>query len=457
MSKPARICGDLNSMWRFSPYIIVTGAALLLAGCSSSVSRFDYPIFGYGSEDGQPTGAISPRKPVYGSSGPSWGHNSKTTSNDAMYDRVSRSGNYSAPVEPVTRSAPRSYARAPQNYQNNYQRNTAIRPNSYTQTTGATPPPVRRPILRQGTGAGRDGMVSVRQGDTLYSLSQRHNVSLSSLKRANNISGNGIQLGQRLVLPNGGSLSASTHNVKAGETIYSISRQYGVSPEEIAHANSLSDLNQIKPGQSLTLPTHARPTAAIAKRKKNVRVAHAGNKSTSLAAPRKVRTQKITPKITHVKKKKKIQAKSAKPKKKIASINKPIAKPEARSQGRFRWPVRGRIISKFGPKKNGAHNDGINVAVPKGTSVKAVENGVVAYSGNELKGYGNLILVRHADNWVSAYAHNSKLLVKRGDKIKRGQIVAKAGRSGSVSQPQLHFELRKGSKPVNPTKYMAAL
>ena len=111
----------------------------------------------------------------------------------------------------------------------------------------------------------------------------------------------------------------------------------------------------------------------------------------------------------------------------------------------FRWPVQGRIISEFGTKPDGGHNDGINVAVPAGTSVKAAENGVVAYAGDELKGYGNLVLVRHSNNWVSAYAHNEEILVKRGDQVRRGQVIAKAGRTGQVNQPQLHFELRKGS------------
>jgi murein DD-endopeptidase MepM/ murein hydrolase activator NlpD len=121
-----------------------------------------------------------------------------------------------------------------------------------------------------------------------------------------------------------------------------------------------------------------------------------------------------------------------------------------------RWPVKGRIVSGFGKKPSGKHNDGINVSVPAGTSIKAAENGVVAYAGSELEPYGNLILIRHANNWVTAYAHSDKLLVKRGDTVQRGQVIAKAGQSGNVSQPQLHFELRKGSKPVNPLSYMAS-
>ena len=108
----------------------------------------------------------------------------------------------------------------------------------------------------------------------------------------------------------------------------------------------------------------------------------------------------------------------------------------------------------YGAKTNGKSNDGINLAVPEGTPVKAAEDGVVAYSGNELKGYGNLVLVRHANGYVTAYAHASELLVKRGDTIKRGQVIAKSGQSGEVGSPQLHFEIRKGSSPVDPLQFL---
>jgi murein DD-endopeptidase MepM/ murein hydrolase activator NlpD len=121
----------------------------------------------------------------------------------------------------------------------------------------------------------------------------------------------------------------------------------------------------------------------------------------------------------------------------------------------FRWPVRGRIIAGFGQRPNGTENDGINLAVPEGTPIKAADNGVVAYAGNELKGYGNLVLIRHSDGFVSAYANASQLLVKRGDSVKRGQVIARAGQTGNVNSPQLHFEIRKGSTPVDPTKYLS--
>lgn len=119
----------------------------------------------------------------------------------------------------------------------------------------------------------------------------------------------------------------------------------------------------------------------------------------------------------------------------------------------FRWPARGRIIQGFAS----GGNDGINIAVPEGTQVKAAESGVVAYAGNELKGYGNLVLIRHPNGFVTAYAHNGDLAVKRGDQVTRGQTIAKSGQSGNVATPQLHFELRKGSTPVDPTNYLAGL
>ncbi|MTI15867.1 LysM peptidoglycan-binding domain-containing protein [Rhodobacteraceae bacterium RKSG542] len=130
------------------------------------------------------------------------------------------------------------------------------------------------------------------------------------------------------------------------------------------------------------------------------------------------------------------------------------AEPQQTSERYFRWPVRGRIISEFGPKPGGERNDGINLAVPEGTEVKAAEEGTIVYAGNELKGFGNLVLIRHDGGWVSAYAHNKTLHVRRGDVIRRGQTIATTGSTGSVSQPQLHFELRKDNRPVDPMAYL---
>jgi murein DD-endopeptidase MepM/ murein hydrolase activator NlpD len=139
----------------------------------------------------------------------------------------------------------------------------------------------------------------------------------------------------------------------------------------------------------------------------------------------------------------------------VASLPPKAEEPKATEAANpeFRWPAHGRIIQGF---KSGG-NDGINIAVPEGTAVKAAEGGVVKYAGSELKGYGNLVLIQHPNGFVSAYAHNGQLDVKRGDTVKRGQTIAKAGQTGNVTTPQVHFELRKGAQPVDPTGYLAGL
>ena len=131
-----------------------------------------------------------------------------------------------------------------------------------------------------------------------------------------------------------------------------------------------------------------------------------------------------------------------------------VPKPPPRASSKFRWPLSGKVISAFGSKGSGVHNDGINIEAAAGTIVRAAENGVVAYSGNELRGFGRLLLLKHADGWVTAYAHLSEVMVRRGETVKRGQAVAKVGRSGNVSRPQLHFEIRQGTRAVDPRKLL---
>jgi len=133
-----------------------------------------------------------------------------------------------------------------------------------------------------------------------------------------------------------------------------------------------------------------------------------------------------------------------------------LGQPPPRIGQRFQWPVKGDIIVGFGPRDGGLQNDGINIRAGRGATVKAAESGVVAYAGNELRGFGNLLLIKHADGWVSAYAHNDALLVKTGDRVRRGQPISRVGSTGSVGQPQLHFELRRGTRAVDPIQYLAA-
>ncbi|MGI8724001.1 MAG: peptidoglycan DD-metalloendopeptidase family protein [Methyloceanibacter sp.] len=233
----------------------------------------------------------------------------------------------------------------------------------------------------------------------------------------------------------------TAYRVERGDTPSLIADKFGVSERSIMERNGLARADRLQVGQKLLIPGAKKqpPRKTVAAREPDP--APAPKQTTPApdvaASPEVIGGDPNKP------------ASNAR----VASVDQ-LPAPDPMSGNSFRWPVQGRVISGFGTKPDGGHNDGINVAVPQGTPVKAAENGVVAYSGSELKGYGNLVLIRHSNNWVSAYAHNEELLVKRGDKVRRGQIVAKAGATGSVSQPQVHFELRKGSRPIDPTKFM---
>jgi murein DD-endopeptidase MepM/ murein hydrolase activator NlpD len=249
--------------------------------------------------------------------------------------------------------------------------------------------------------------------------------------------------------------SGGTHTVVTGDTLFNISQRAGTTVEALMTLNNLGGQSQVRIGQVLRLPGTAAsapaPVVAVAAPK-------------PAPAPIQLASNAPLPKIPQPPAVeaavKAVAAGGAQIPAAQASLTPPRAAIDA-SEGpsangtTFRWPVRGRIIAGFGTGTAGQRNDGINLAVPEGTSVKAAEAGTVIYAGNELEGYGNLILVRHADGWVSAYAHNKDLMVKRGDSVTRGQIIGHAGMTGSVSAPQVHFELRQGSKPVNPLDHLS--
>ena len=249
--------------------------------------------------------------------------------------------------------------------------------------------------------------------------------------------------------PNGGSAArvggangqVATHQVARGETLTGIARRYGKTRAEVAKANHIGDHAAVRVGQKLVIPG-VRPAAAKGTQHAARQPASPGPAGPSAPAPQKLASADpvATARIAAP-----AEAQPATP---SATAELTGAVPS------FRWPVRGRVIAGYGSKVNGTPNDGINLAVPEGTSVKAAEDGVVAYAGNELKGYGNLVLVRHGNGFVTAYAHASEIMVKRGDQVKRGQILARAGQTGNVSSPQLHFEIRKGSTPVDPAQYL---
>lgn len=243
-----------------------------------------------------------------------------------------------------------------------------------------------------------------------------------------------------------------THVVARGETLHTIGRLYGKSRAEIAKANNIKIDAKLRIGQRIAIPGVAgKPPVKTATAEPLAPPAKPVTAAKPAPAPAQVAKQTPAAPATKVASEPAPAVRLASP----ATVTPEAAAETTGTTPSFRWPVRGRVIGAFGAKINGQANDGINLSVPEGTSVKAAEDGVVAYSGNELKGYGNLVLVRHSSGFVTAYAHASEVMVKRGDHVKRGQIIARAGQTGGVSSPQLHFEIRKGSTPVDPMQHLS--
>jgi murein DD-endopeptidase MepM/ murein hydrolase activator NlpD len=342
-------------------------------------------------------------------------------------------------------------------------------------------PPNRHPIETTGSVAprsiaatrapGREAGTTIIVGtsDTLETLSRRYNVSSAAILQANGYKGpRALQPGQQLIIPHQTATAAapalaapkaviaaapvstppSVHVVNRGDTLMSIAHRNHVPVAELAKANGIDANVKLKLGQKITVPGAKSAAASAAAPPAQV----AGAQPAAVAAPA-TKMAAATPEPP--KEKARLAQATTTPEAAAAVTETPVKTAEATGAlPTFRWPVRGRVVTGYGAKTNGKSNDGINVAVPEGTPVKAAEDGVVAYSGNELKGYGNLILVRHSNGYVTAYAHASELMVKRGETIKRGQIIAKSGQSGEVGSPQLHFEIRKGSSPVDPLQFL---
>jgi len=306
--------------------------------------------------------------------------------------------------------------------------------------------------------------VTVQRGDTIASLAHKHHVPASVIMQANGIRpGSPLPPGQRLVIPrfhpgaephiagapapSGPQVPAAsgTHVVAAGENLSSIAHRYHKPRAAIAKANNLAPDAKLRIGQRLTIP--------------GLKIAAAPAPAPAKPAPIAQGPRPAEPKAPAAPPRQKMAANDPPANARVLTPTEPTIETEsgageaAPGSPTFRWPVRGRIISAFGPH-NGQQNDGIDLSVPEGTSVKAADDGVVAYAGNELKGYGNLVLVRHQNGYVTAYAHASELMVKRGDTVKRGQIIARSGQTGNVNAPQLHFEIRKGKVPVDPVQFL---
>ena len=269
-------------------------------------------------------------------------------------------------------------------------------------------------------GWGSSNYVTVQRGDTLYSISRRYGVPLKDLINTNNLHAPyTLHVGQRLSLP-----TKQYHTVQRGDTLYSIARQYNVDVTSLSRVNNLQTPYSLSVGDRLVLPASVGSVPAA-----------------SYNTAQNTSTVSVTAKSAAY-----TPAKSA-------PVTDSYVAPKARKT-KFDWPVKGTIISGYGNLGSGRKNDGINIKAALGTNVKAADSGTVAYAGNELKGFGNLILIKHTDGWITAYAHNDRLFVKKGQKVTRGEKIATVGSTGSVTTPQLHVEVRSGKKAVNPRPYL---
>ena len=388
----------------------------------------------------------------------------------------------SMPPAPVERRDLPHYARPQSQYQSQSIPPVISAPQSYSSANSGVSgggrgissyAPPSRPIESTGTvprsvaaarSPAQGTTIIVGTSDTLEVLARRYNVTPAAILQANGYKGpRALSPGQQLIIPRSGAVAASpvmsvpasklvavaaagssVHVVNHGDTLMSIARRNHISPGELARANGLDPSARLQVGMKLNVP--AARAAAVAAPLAQPAVAQAA----PLSLPPVTRMAAVT--ADPQQKARLAQTTNVED---APAAEAPVKAADATGAlPTFRWPVRGKVITGYGAKTNGKANDGINLAVPEGTPVKAAEDGVVAYSGNELKGYGNLVLVRHSNGYVTAYAHASELLVKRGDTIRRGQVIAKSGQSGEVGSPQLHFEIRKGSAPVDPLQFL---
>lgn len=295
----------------------------------------------------------------------------------------------------------------------------------------------------------RPAAVTVYAGDTVYGIARRYSLAVRDLIEANNLQPPyQLQPGTVLRLPGGG----QDYVVQRGDTLSVLARRFKVDFNTLAATNGKRAPYVLHVGERLTIPG-AKGSAVTTQAAMTAPPASSGSTGSIVVGSPNApggEGKATTPRPDQPPAYARAPVPAASP----SSHSLPAA-PPARAASSFLWPLKGEVVAEFGPLPGkGQHNDGINIVAARGTAVRAAENGVVAYVGNELKGFGNLLLVKHADNWMTAYAHNDKLMVKRGDQVKRGQTIATVGASGSVASPQLHFEIRRGTEAVNPVDYL---
>ncbi len=464
--------------------IVFAAVSGILSGCSADVTRFDSASFNLND----PPEAVNARPvpPANVRSASDYDNSIARSTPRGPYGAGAKSVEVAALPEPVSSGSP-PVARP---YSEQSWKRSPMAPLPASPAPAYAPASAETVASAQAVTAGQSAgqTIDVQPGDTLFGLSKRHHVSIAALMSANQMTTPNLKPGQKLIIPASAGHRAprametasatpaiaaptvpmtppspevlarysGTYTVKPGDSLYQVARANKVKFSELQNVNGITDPRKVKPGMVLKVPAGA-PIAAAET------IAQPTTPEAATAAPRMAQNTTTQPTVINAGKQvasletKSTDAAPAAPPApkadKIAAAA-PAAAAQSVDTSKLRWPVNGRVIAGFGGRPDGTHNDGINMSVPLGTEVHAAESGVVAYAGSELKGYGNLVLLRHDNGWVTAYAHNDELMVKRGDKIKRGQVIGKAGKTGTVDQPQVHFELRQGSKPVDPTPFM---
>jgi murein DD-endopeptidase MepM/ murein hydrolase activator NlpD len=309
--------------------------------------------------------------------------------------------------------------------------------------------------LRQPKDSKAKRAVEVLRRDTLYDISRRYSVNMRALIETNRLEPPyALDTGSVIYLP-----PPNIHVIERGETLYSVSRRYNVDTRSLALLNGMARPWTVWPGDELVLPPLARDQGRKVVVAAPSRAAAPAAKP--LAAPSLKPPPAKPPATAGAQDDAPIALKPI-PKSPPKPVSAPTGEPKkaattSKGDADFIWPVSGPVLKGFGTGEDGLRNDGVNISVPAGTKVAAAAAGEVVYAGNELSGFGNLVLIRHPGGWVSAYAHAETLLVKEGDLVIQGQPVAEAGATGNAESPQVHFELRKGKEPVDPTEHLPTL
>lgn len=325
---------------------------------------------------------------------------------------------------------------------------------------------------------GGSNTVTVRPGDTLYRIARTAGVPIRAIIDTNGLTPPyTVSAGQQLVIPAG-----RYYTVRKSDTLYGISRSFGIDMATLASLNDLREPYTISEGEKLQLPAEASAPAAAASDTDTEYGAvtpaapvaggaqpSGGVSSSALPPPGASTAPASAPAPAQASSaatdqstqsgavvSQPAEVSPATPAPAATPAPPPTATASVIPSAGMMWPVRGRVVSAYGSQAGGTRNDGINIAAAAGSQVVAADNGTVAYAGNELKGYGNLLIVKQANGVMTAYAHNQKLLVARGATVKKGQPIALVGQTGSVTSPQLHFEVRKGSKAVDPMSVLPA-